>query len=1015
MKAKVIFVFLACGLALLAGYVLWRAAQTAPGHSGSSQSELGRHIESSAEDGVQEAQNGSKAESKGPPHSGQAGSSDVAKGSSSGQDQIPDLDEKLLRDNGVRTHTDSLVNYLNGHSDCDEDLLNVNKLVRQLGDEDFDNRTEAKRKLIHIGVVALAPLKNAFKDDDHEIANAARECCEKIQDANYYGLAQAAMRMLVKRRAAGVVETSLRFLPYTNDEGFEQDIYYALDDLAHKAGKVDACVLAALEDKLPARRAVAGAIVGPWGNDAQKQGVRKLLDDPDPNVRLRSAQGLLAGRDKTGIPTLIDLLAAKPLSLAWQAEELLWYVAGDDAPPACVGTDEAADRKDILVQWHKWWLDACNRTDLAQVEATNRRPRFVLVAGTGGPVLGEGDDKNGSIALMGCTGRCHWELKLANRNVFDAQMMPESRLLLVEKRLVPDPGEALSSLTKTPVIRDVTGKQLWSAEGPGDCDDCGWTNAGLVWTSYWRDRVEEWNLITEPNRPAFAWSVPKEQRDLNAHRRWGSPKKTCRGTYVVSHRTYDDDSKVWDVAELVEADIRRNTIDLIVEPSLPEHDITDVLVNGPTLMLRTFAQDKSGPYIQNICELYRPGGAKIAKYRNWVFTIDRDLVALVMRGSSHHSPSVAALTNEDRLIWQASMYQDITCLHTWMDLIHFGFPGVADSFNLDKFSERVKLLESKNPKTVYLALRSLRSFDGREAESALPALVRLLGGHESYVRGGAFECIDNIGATALPVLREAWKSRDANVRLACLDLFIRMHAEDAADFVLQGTSDPDPEVRLRAMSLVSNAIPAKRALPILIDALDDKSERIAASAAAGLGDLGQGARSAVPKLIDAMKSRQQELRGNAAWALAQIHDTRPEVVDGLLACFTDNQSSQPVREQAARTLGDLGKAAAKVIPTMIGSLNEQTDKADRGEFRSSIIDALKGAGADSREAMDAILSVARDRTRDKSLRAHAIWALGKASVNKSGIINALQEMKKQENEYPLPRAIDDTIQVLKDK
>ena len=127
-------------------------------------------------------------------------------------------------------------------------------------------------------------------------------------------------------------------------------------------------LLAALEDKQAARRALAACLVGRLGDGKQQDAVRKLLTDGDPTVRLRAAQGLLAARDKTVVPTLIALLEAKPVALAWQAEELLRWVAGEGAPAPVVGAGSARASGECRRAWEGWWRAQGAKVDLAQVE-----------------------------------------------------------------------------------------------------------------------------------------------------------------------------------------------------------------------------------------------------------------------------------------------------------------------------------------------------------------------------------------------------------------------------------------------------------------------------------------------------------------------------------------------------------------------------------------------------------------------------------------------------------------------
>src|SRR5262249_44717505 len=151
-------------------------------------------------------------------------------------------------------------------------------------------------------------------------------------------LASAALRLLVKRNAPGAIAPMLEFFPTADaNSELETAIAFRLDQLAARSQSVPPELVAALTDTSPARRAIAACIVGRRGTVEQHGQVRRMLKDSDANVRLRAAQGLLAGGQKDSIPALIALLDATPICLAWQAEELLRWAAAGSAPMVGVG------------------------------------------------------------------------------------------------------------------------------------------------------------------------------------------------------------------------------------------------------------------------------------------------------------------------------------------------------------------------------------------------------------------------------------------------------------------------------------------------------------------------------------------------------------------------------------------------------------------------------------------------------------------------------------------------------
>src|SRR5204862_144774 len=134
------------------------------------------------------------------------------------------------------------------------------------------------------------------------------------------------------------------------------------------------------KDELPARRALAGCIVGRLGSREQREEVQRLLRDSETLVRLRAAQGLLAGEEMAGVSALIGVLDHRPVSLAWQAEELLHWVAGETAPKETVGA--GATGAACRAAWERWWRERGVGLDVFRAYQSNRRPGLLFVCET---------------------------------------------------------------------------------------------------------------------------------------------------------------------------------------------------------------------------------------------------------------------------------------------------------------------------------------------------------------------------------------------------------------------------------------------------------------------------------------------------------------------------------------------------------------------------------------------------------------------------------------------------------
>src|SRR5262249_42250724 len=135
-------------------------------------------------------------------------------------------------------------------------------------------------------------------------------------------LTLAAIRLLRQRAPEGSCNALLGYLPFVTDENVEEEILLTLPVVGVRNGKCDPQLRAALSAAEPHRRAAAAFVLGQHGGSEEKTLVRRLLTDADPRVRLRAAQGLIAGRELHAVATLVALLGDSPLEVASQAEDL---------------------------------------------------------------------------------------------------------------------------------------------------------------------------------------------------------------------------------------------------------------------------------------------------------------------------------------------------------------------------------------------------------------------------------------------------------------------------------------------------------------------------------------------------------------------------------------------------------------------------------------------------------------------------------------------------------------------
>jgi hypothetical protein len=335
-------------------------------------------------------------------------------------------DVALLRSASVATDGPGLLEFFRKRTPGESDKAKIAALIRNLGDEDFSVREKATAQLVTVGPVASPLLRDAVKDPDVEVARRAEHCLAAIEKASGATYMAAAARVLAHRKPALATEVLLAYLPNAEDVTVIDTVSTALAAVGVPGGKPEPALVAALDDKLPLKRAVAGEALARAGGTSQRPVVRELLHDEDRQVRERVALALLEARDKDAVPVLIRLLTELPQQQVWRVEDALIRIAGDQAPEAPVGGDKG--RAKYREAWAAWWEKQGPTLDLAKVEPGKRLQGHTLVT-----MLELRNAQLGRVVELDATGKVRWQLEGLSYPV-DAQVLGEDRVLVAEYR-----------------------------------------------------------------------------------------------------------------------------------------------------------------------------------------------------------------------------------------------------------------------------------------------------------------------------------------------------------------------------------------------------------------------------------------------------------------------------------------------------------------------------------------------------------------------------------------------------
>ena len=221
---------------------------------------------------------------------------------------------------------------------------------------------------------------------------------------------------------------------------------------------------------------------------------------------------------------------------------------------------------------------------------------------------------------------------------------------------------------------------------------------------------------------------------------------------------------------------------------------------------------------------------------------------------------------------------------------------------------------------------------------------------------------------------------------ALSDLIRNGRAQSAIQTFIEKLSDPDPGVRVRAVSALEQiGRKASDATPSLISLLNDSNGRVVAEAATALGTVGWGINSAIEALTGKLSDPDPVIRGNAIAALGEMGDVAHAALPDLIrAASTDGNN----RIDAIEAIGKMGEKADIAVPMIIDQLGSSTNTDVRMEAARSLGTIESKISQTIRiQALIKALSDREDSVRN----------IAKAALTKDIGKKALVEFKKSEN------------------
>ncbi len=130
----------------------------------------------------------------------------------------------------------------------------------------------------------------------------------------------------------------------------------------------------------------------------------------------------------------------------------------------------------------------------------------------------------------------------------------------------------------------------------------------------------------------------------------------------------------------------------------------------------------------------------------------------------------------------------------------------------------------------------------------------------------------------------------------------------------------------------------KAAIPLLMEALNEKDERIRGVAALAFQYMGSDAKPAIPKIIAMLQNKQEDEqnRRNAMRALGNLKKNAVSAIPALINTIEDKQNSKSIVLAAADALQKIDSLV--VIPYLVNNISEK-DKNFRAAWLRLLWDA----------------------------------------------------------------------------
>ncbi|MSR32731.1 MAG: hypothetical protein EXR99_14635 [Gemmataceae bacterium] len=296
----------------------------------------------------------------------------------------------------------------------------IKKLIKELGDDQFEIREKAAEVLKTLGPQVVPALRSLADAKDVEVRGRAKTLLAELGETGIKPIQQSLPKLLVLKAPEGAVAGLLDYLPAAENDDQASLFYEALGALAwQNSNKLAA--QPGLQDPNPRKRVGSGVLLLNQESKENKKMMSPLLKDSDPWVRYRISLFMALAGERDSLPILIQSLGELPAEQCVDGEGLLFDLAGNDPPKAL--SVNSTERKKIAAVWETWWNENSKKVVLDSLAGFNQSAYSgnVLIISLA----------NNTVFELSKDGKISWSITGLS-GPMDAQVLPSGRVLIAE-------------------------------------------------------------------------------------------------------------------------------------------------------------------------------------------------------------------------------------------------------------------------------------------------------------------------------------------------------------------------------------------------------------------------------------------------------------------------------------------------------------------------------------------------------------------------------------------------------